>query len=105
MNSQSLTCKSITCLISGTAPIVGLGFVNGKLIGLGDIELQNFEEINIIPHDYCYIGGVENGHIKKKICHEGFMTDLLVMSPGIEYSIIKLPSENILTLYRVTFNV
>jgi hypothetical protein len=95
--------------VYGTPSIVGLGYLNGgdNLIALGDITIANFETITIKPYDYCYIGGIENGHVKKNmyITTETEVTKgLLIMKPGIVYSIQKLPNEGPLTHFRVSYS-
>ena len=60
--------ETIEVNVYGTAAIVGIAYLNGDnhLTPLGELELLNFETITIKPYDYCYVGGIENAHIKKK---------------------------------------
>ena len=101
--------SSITAI--GTPGFIGFARLQGdRVCNLAHLELDEWDCVSFTPVEYSYIGGVENGGVRKNIGYPvqtaPGQTSLLhtrtaVLAPGQTYGVHRLANRNGLALYRI----
>ena len=101
--------KSTTAI--GTPGLLGYARVeDNSCSNLSTVALQTWESIRLTPVEYCYLGGIENGKVRKSLGYplaratgetRLLQTKTVVLSPGRTYSVMRLEDSDALAVYAV----
>lgn len=106
-------------LAKGTAGLLGNGFIDDEFKNFSEVVVTIGQTISLSPMTYGYIGGVENGSVRKTMLYfppvnelehndgffttsnPGISTNMVLLLPKYQYTITRLQDEEGLACYEV----
>ena len=100
---------SVTAI--GTPGLIGFARLqNNTVCNLTNLELDEWDCVSFTPIEYSYIGGIENGGIRKNIGYPVqtapgrtrlLNTRTAVLAPGQTYGVQRVANRNGLAVYQI----